>query len=331
MRTTPRVLASLLAVMTLAGLPSASAKLLSLELRCPCTRPSREWLGHAAYVRCVKRNAFRYLRLEAPLDRVRGEPRRSRAELHAAARARVAEASASRCGYESYRCDLRTRPCPPGETCDVRMCDLTAGVCVPTPAACPTDGAPRCTCVSEADPFGLAYANDCERLRAGAVLDVFRNPPFQICDPSCGGPDRLACAPPRTCIYPWGACSTLTQHGRCVEAREACPGPVCGCDGITYATECGADRAGVLVAYGGTCGTQCGGPPSFTCPPGLECLKAWGTCEQPDTWGVCRDVACLPLGEVCGCDGQLYPRPCDAIRAGTQVRGFPVDGECPRP
>jgi len=243
----------------------------------------------------------------------------------------VAEASASRCGYESYRCDLGTRPCPSGETCDVRMCDLTAGVCVPTPAACPTEGALRCTCVSEADPFGLAYANDCERLRAGAVLDVFRNPPFQICDPSCGGPDHLACAPPRTCVYPWGACSTLTQHGRCVEAPEYCPGPVCGCDGITYATECDADRAGVLVAYGGTCGTQCGGPPSFTCPPGLECLKEWGTCEQPDTWGVCRDVACLPLGEVCGCDGQLYPRPCDAIRAGTQVRGFPVDGECPRP
>ena len=274
MRTTRRVLASLLAVMSLAGPAPAFAKLLSLELRCPCTRPSRQWLGHAAYVRCVKRNAPRYLRLEAQLDRMRGGPRRSHAELRAAARARVAEASASRCGYESYRCDLRTRPCPPGETCDVRMCDLTAGVCVPTPAACPTDGAPRCTCVSEADPFGLAYANDCERLRAGAVLDVFRNPPFQICDPSCGGPDRLACAPPRTCIYPWGACSTLTQHGRCVEAREACPGPVCGCDGITYATECGADRAGVLVAYGGTCGTQCGGPPSFTCPPGLECLKA---------------------------------------------------------
>src|SRR5205809_473239 len=241
MRTTRRVLVSLLAVMSLAGPPSAFAKLLSLELRCPCTRPSREWQGHAAYVRCVKRNAPRYLRLEAQLDRMRGAPRRSRAELRAAARARVAEAMASRCGYESYRCDLRTRPCPPGEACDVRMCELTAGVCVPTPAACPTDGPLRCTCVSEADPFGL-----------------------------------------------------------------------------TYATECDADRAGVLIAHGGTCGTQCGGPPSFACPPGLECLKEWGTCEQPDTWGVCRDVACLPLGEVCGCDGQLYPRPCDAIRAGTQ-------------
>jgi|SRR6266404_145203 len=82
MRTTPRVLASLLAVMSLAG--PAFAKLLSLELRCPCTRPSREWQGHAAYVRCVKRNAPRYLRLEAQLDRMRGGPRRSRAELRAA-------------------------------------------------------------------------------------------------------------------------------------------------------------------------------------------------------------------------------------------------------
>jgi len=211
------------------------------------------------------------------------------------------------------------------------MCDSTAGVCVPTPAACPADGAPRCPCVSEADPFGRTYANDCERLRVGAVLDPFRNPPYSTCEPSCGGPDRLVCAPPRTCVFPWGACGALAQHGRCVEPQEGCQGPVCGCDGNTYATECDADRAGVLVAYGGLCGTQCGGPPSFTCPAGLQCLKEWGTCEQPDTWGACRLVACLPLGAVCGCDGQLYPRPCDAIRAGTQVRGFPLDGECPRP
>ena len=63
MRMTRRVLASLLAVMSLAGPPPAFAKFISLELRCPCTRPSREWQGHAAYVRCVKRNVFRYLNL----------------------------------------------------------------------------------------------------------------------------------------------------------------------------------------------------------------------------------------------------------------------------
>src|SRR6266403_1270964 len=163
----------------------------------------------------------------------------------------------------------RARPARPA-TC---ACAISPPACAFQPPR-PARRTERRDARASARPTGLAYANDCERLRAGAVLDVFRNPPFQSCDPSCGGPDRLACAPPRTCIYPWGACSTLTQHGRCVEAREACPGPVCGCDGITYATECGADRAGVLVAYGGTCGTQCGGPPSFTCPPGLECLKA---------------------------------------------------------
>jgi len=99
MRLTRLVLAALLALMSLAAPPSVFAKLLSLEVRCPCTRPSKEWRGHAAYVRCVKRNAPAYVRLEAQLDRVRGAPRRSQAELRATARARVAEAMASRCGY----------------------------------------------------------------------------------------------------------------------------------------------------------------------------------------------------------------------------------------
>lgn len=309
----------------------ASAKLISRDDRCACAAP---WRSHARYVRCVKQNAYRYLRIEAQLERGRGGAMRRRAELRAAARARVVEGVGSRCGYEQYRCDAGARPCPAGETCDVRGCDDTRGVCVPTPQVCATYVDLRCTCSTATEPYGRAYANDCERLRAGAAVDPFANAPYTTCQPSCGGREGLTCPEPLTCLYPDGTCGALGEHGRCVErpGDRVCPTePVCGCDGFTYANRCAADDAGIPVAYAAACGVRCGGAPHLACAAGLHCFKDWNICDQVDAWGVCRDAPCLAMGTVCGCDGQLYPRPCDAILAGTQVRGYPVHGECAAP
>lgn len=309
----------------------ASAKLISLDDRCACAGP---WRSHSRYVRCVKQNAYRYLRFEARLEQGWGGATPTRAELRAAARVRVAEAVRSRCGYEQYRCEVGSQPCPTGETCDVRGCERTRGVCVPTPESCAANVDLRCTCSTATEPYGRAYSNDCERLRAGAALDAFANPPYTRCQPSCGGREGLTCPEPLTCLYPDGTCGAFGEHGRCVErsADRVCPpAPVCGCDDTTYSTRCEADDAGVHVAYAGACGARCGGPPHLACAPDLYCFKDWNICDQVNAWGVCRRALCLEMGTVCGCDGEQYARPCDAIFAGTQVRGYPVNGECPTP
>jgi hypothetical protein len=71
---------------------------------------------------------------------------------------------------------------------------------------------------------------------------------------------------------------------------------VCGCDATTDPSRAAAWEAGVSVAHYGECGSQCGGPPGFACFP-----------------------------------GELYPRACDAVFAGTDVAGCPIDGACAAP
>ena len=121
--------ALLVTVMAVTIPVEAPAKLISLDERCRC---AGEWRDHTHYVRCIKRNAKRYLRFEAWITRPNGRRRIPKAELRAAARARVTQAFASRCGMPEYLCDA-DRPCAAGEVCDIRGCDATVGVCVPVP------------------------------------------------------------------------------------------------------------------------------------------------------------------------------------------------------
>lgn len=111
--------------------------------------------------------------------------------------------------------------------------------------------------------------------------------------------------------------SACFKPGMCVSSVPACNGaisPVCGCDGVTYPSDCALVQAGVGKSADGACkpsGCTVGGSP--TCDSGYYCdgtCGSSGQCtEQPTVCG--KDLA-----PVCGCDGQTYSNPCLAAKAG---------------
>jgi hypothetical protein len=149
--------------------------------------------------------------------------------------------------------------CERGEVCDIRECALDAsGFCVPEPPGCPDLWAPVCGC------DGITYANDCDRLMAGAAWYADGE-----CGSAgtCGGIAGLACDAGELCdireCFP-------DAMGRCVPDPGPCPylwDPVCGCDGETYANDCVRLLEGVAFDHAGECG-------GTTCTP--ECQRVGG-------------------------------------------------------
>ena len=126
------------------------------------------------------------------------------------------------------------------------------GTCVPLPASCTADGQPVCGC------DGTTYPSDCDRLRAGVVRAR-----VGACDPpetTCGLVGGDDCPPGSFCDFPMGICAE-GQGGVCKPMRsEPCnvcsafvDGPVCGCDSVTYASDCDRHAAGVSKYYSGAC------------------------------------------------------------------------------
>lgn len=121
--------------------------------------------------------------------------------------------------------------------------------------------------------------------------------------------------PQSYCRYPYGVCG---GRGRCVVRPSPCAlepmGPVCGCDGKTYETECHAELARVSVQRDGVCpGDRCEG--NEDCSRGRQCQKLPGNCASrgfcaPIPGGPCNCPIPRPpfpsQDLVCGCDGKTY-------------------------
>jgi hypothetical protein len=111
------------------------------------------------------------------------------------------------------------------------------------------------------------------------------------------------------------------EEGTCQARPTECPDvddPVCGCNGLTYDSECDAHLAGVNVASDGECEGTC--LDSEDCEPTETCVKATGQC---DAVGQCEAtpgcITPMPGDEVCGCDGNDYDSECFAHEARVSV------------
>ena len=136
--------------------------------------------------------------------------------------------------------------CSAGQFCNIpEGCDSgVTGVCVATPASCPSDEAPVCGCDGE------DYLNECMANMAGTTVDH-----VGTCGGLCGGAFGIPCPAGEFCQLPRQSCC-CDYLGTCVPIVFDCPDhcqPVCGCDGVTYKTECHAVREGVATYRPGRC------------------------------------------------------------------------------
>jgi len=193
---------------------------------------------------------------------------------------------------------LTSADCGPTERCQRRdgVCE-GEGTCAPRPTSCPEDCPGVCSC------SGVTYCNGCRAQMDGAQAEHAR-----------------ACSRPRAC-GPQDARSA----GGCLEVIGYawngfyCAAVNCACEG----TEC--DR---LFRSAAACQLEhddcsCGGIAGLLCADDEFCqYPMLNSCGSGDMAGGCRPRpdACPPVVmPVCGCDGDPYPSPCDANRAGTDV------------
>jgi hypothetical protein len=134
--------------------------------------------------------------------------------------------------------------------------------------------------------------------------------------PPCG--TSADCLEGHYCARTIGNC---LNEGACNVRPSDCPAivePVCGCDGMSYASVCIAALAGESVDYDGEC--QPSGCQSYNdCLGGDYCAKATGEC---DGFGTCELLPsqCIPISDpVCACDGVTYMNECFAIYSGETV------------
>ncbi|XP_066982864.1 ankyrin repeat domain-containing protein 50-like isoform X2 [Macrobrachium rosenbergii] len=132
--------------------------------------------------------------------------------------------------------------------------------------------------------------------------------------------------------------------------------PVCGSNGVSYATECLLNKAAcidpsITLAHKGNCGSS--GCYSTTCPPGTdpvcgsngvsyatECLLNKAACVDPSitlahkgNCDPCYKVCPATYEPVCGSDGDTFPNECSFLIVQCRVPGLTKahDGPCDDP
>jgi hypothetical protein len=218
---------------------AAKSALWEIASQCPCAGPTARsfWTSRDERMACV----------DAVIDELRATwPD----EILVRDRARELR---SRCGNPRFQCDgTGARQCPRGTVCEAMdpFCDATgvASVCVSRRKLRKLHGCkyepPACGC------NGKTYATACHLWRRGATLAH-----GGTCANGCAGPDRIACGPGTYCAGlldcgdggAWGQCLPV---GECFDVVS---GPVCGCDGTTYASVCSAAANGTWIRYHAPC------------------------------------------------------------------------------
>ena len=189
--------------------------------------------------------------------------------------------------------------CLETELCATGLCEGGLGTCRPRPTECDDVTSFVCGC------DGRTYQNTCFAEQAGVRLAQTGACGCEVnedCDP-----DQF-CALANSCLNP-GSCRPRPMSCQMLPVE-----PVCGCDNVTYETECAAFEAGVRVSASAPC--EC--TSNSDCAMDEFCSAT--VCDGP---GFCesRNVACPPEGgSATGCDGVVYPSACDANRAGERVR-----------
>jgi hypothetical protein len=146
----------------------------------------------------------------------------------------------------------------------------------------------------------------------------------------------LFCEPSRPAD---GTCGKRFAAGTCMARPTSCPtagSPVCGCDGVTYQSDCLRQKAGIPLASSGacqgwekgpiSCGTMTCGPTQVCVQPGSHCGAA-PPCDPAPDGGACPPglIACTlrPSGGS-GCTYSCAPPPPYCLDVPVSCRGLPT-------
>lgn len=141
--------------------------------------------------------------------------------------------------------------------------------------------------------------------------------------PACR--DDSGCGPAQYCAFKPGLCGHGTRPGICRPKPGVCTSsysPVCGCDGVTYDSECAASAAGVNLAVRGCKAVL---PERASCGPRYcDLRKKYCEIYLSDVVDPPTDYFCRPLPASClPGPGDAGAQPtCDCFPFGTRCRSF---------